>query len=328
MLKSIPAILILSIFCTLSFGQSIKSISGKVVNSQQEALFGNAIILAPADSGIVRGVPFFEGVFELTGLDEQQVLLKLTSLEFEDTYRTIKYEGNSHIDLGAIVVAEAHNELEEVVVVAKSSLVQQKADGSIEVGVAGTTLATSTSVNEILSKSPGIILEEGNEIQVLGKGAATLFINGIRVASERLSTLSPSDVEKIEIISNPGPRYDAEGNAVINIITKTTSDEGTKGMLKNYLSYSDFAGVENRTSTDYSCSKGKWSLNSNYSLLRGNFRRMLETTRTRNIPDDFFSSDLTTDWQYKMENFSNYGLGAQYRFSQNRYLSVQYNRRL
>ena len=275
MIKSLFTTLIVITFSTISFGQTIKSVSGKVINAQQDVLFGNAIILSPEDSSIVVGVPFFEGTFALTGLDHQQVLLKLTSLEFEDTYLVIDYEGSANVELGDIIVTETHDKLEEVVVVAKSSLIQQKADGSVEIGVANTTLATSTSVSEILGKSPGIIVDEGNEIQVFGKGAAILFINGVRVSPERLSTLSPSDVEKIEIISNPGPRYDAEGNAVINIITKTNIDEGTKGMVKNYLSYSDFAGYENRSTLDYSYLKGKWSLNSNYSLLVGNYRHLL-----------------------------------------------------
>ena len=46
------------------------------------------------------------------------------------------------------------------------------------------------------------------------------------MSTDRLTALSPTAIETIEIIGNPGPRYDAEGNAVINIITKANNEQG------------------------------------------------------------------------------------------------------
>ncbi|WP_158594707.1 outer membrane beta-barrel family protein [Ulvibacterium marinum] len=308
-----------------SNAQAINSITGNVINSKNKVLLGNALIISPMDSTIVKGTSFFEGIFELTDLKEKRVLLKLTSLEFVDTYITVEYKGISEINLGNIIVAEANNELQEVVVIAKTPLVKERADGSIEVKVANTTLATSTSVIEILSRSPSIVTDEDNGVEVFGKGAAVIYVNGIKVANERLSTLSPSNIESIEIISNPGPRYDAEGNAVINIITKRTMDEGSKGTVKNYYSYSGFAGYDNRTNVDYNYSKGKWSVNGNYGLLIGNDRWSWRTSRTRDTTEDFFMSDIKADSRSKMENFSNYGLGLQFNATENSYLSLEYN---
>ena len=310
--------------CTIAYGQAIQSITGRVINAEGRALFGNAIIMAPEDSSMIQGTPFFEGDFELSELSHRQVLLKLSSLAFQDTYLTVTYEGQARVNLGDIVVAEAENELDEVMVVGQRSLVSEKADGSLEIQVANTTLATSTSVNEILGKSPGVVMNEDDEISIFGKGAAIVFINGLRVENERLSTLSPSNIESIEIISNPGPRYDAEGNAVINIITRRNVDQGAKGMVKNYLSYSDFGGPQNRTDLNYSYSRPRWTLNGNYAYLTGKDRRILETTRTRNTSEDFFRSDLITDWQYEYNTFSNYGVGLQYSIHANHYWSFQY----
>ncbi len=305
--------------------QSIESISGNVVNSSGEVLTGNALILSPQDSTIMAGTSFFEGKFELENLNAQRVLLQLTSLEFRDTYFNLEFEGQTAIDLGDIVVEEASTELEEVVVVSKTPLVQQRPDGSIEVKVANTTLATSTSAQEILSKSPSILVDENNGISIFGKGDAVLFVNGIKVSNERLSTISPSTIDKIEIITNPGPRYDAEGNAVINIKTKRNTEEGSKGMLKNYYSFSDFAGYDNRTNLDFSFKEGSWSVNATYGLLIGNDRWLKTTTRTRDEVGDFFSSDIVLDWLYEQHNFSNYSLGGQYDISDDSYISLEYN---
>jgi len=310
---------------TNSHAQTITSLSGRVINSNGDVLVGNALVLSPQDSTMITGTSFFEGTFELDNLNTARILLKLSSLEFEDTYRTIAFKGRTRVDLGNIVVEERSMALDEVVVVSKTPLAQQRPDGTVAIKVANTTLATSTSALEILSKSPNVLVDENNGISIFGKGDAVIFLNGIKVNNERLSTLSPSSIETIEIITNPGPRYDAEGNAVINIKTKRTREEGSKGMLKNYYSYSDFAGYDNRTNLDVNVKGGKWAMNATYGLLVGNDRWLKTTTRTRDETDDFFSSDIQLDWLYERRNFSNYSLGGQYDISEDAYLSLEYN---
>lgn len=316
--------LCLIVFGTRSHAQSITSVSGHVTNLEGEALLGNAIVLDSQDSSFIKGTPFLEGNFKISDLDHQQILLKITSLGFQDTYLTVHYEGNPQVNAGDIVLRQSANELNEVIVKAKTPLVRERSDGSIEITIENTPLATSTSVDEILSRSPGVVYDAEGQIGIFGKGAAVIFINGLRVSNDRLATLSPTNIEKIEIISNPGPRYDAEGNAVINIITKRSTDEGVRGMLKNYYSHSNFAGYDNRTNLDLSYAKGSWFINGNYGLQLGNDRMILKTTRVRNAPGDLFSSDLTTNWRYKYDNYSNYGLGFQYDLNKKSYLSLQY----
>ncbi len=322
-----PTILITVCLFTLSvcsYAQTITSVRGNVVDAKGDALLGNAIIINPQDSSIVKEAPFLEGKFELSGLNRWQVILKITSLGFPDTYLTILYKGSAQVDVGNIVLGRSANELNEVLVRAKAPLVRERGDGSIEINIENTPLATSTSVDEILSRSPGVVYDAEGQIGIFGKGAAIIFINGVRISNDQLSTLSPTNVVKIEIISNPGPRYDAQGNAVINVTTKRNAAEDIRAMLKNYYSYSEFAGYDNRTNIDLSYAKEAWSVKGSYGLQLGNDRMILKTTRVRNTPNDLFSSELTTDWRYKHDNFSNYGMGLQYNMKRNSYVSFQY----
>ncbi|TPN88954.1 outer membrane beta-barrel family protein [Aquimarina algicola] len=321
-------IILLVIFCMLlcnnNHAQSIESISGYVKNNENQVLLGNVIVLSAKDSTVITGTSFFENEFLIDNLKQTKVILKFTSLAFKEMYMNIEYQGQADIDLGIVNVLENKNELDEVVLTSKSSLVKERADGTLEVNIANTTLATSTSVDEILRKSPGIVYNTDGEISVFGKGNAIIFLNGIRIASERLSTLSPTNIEKVEIINNPGPRYDAEGNAVINIITKINDEVGNKGVVKNYYTHNNFSGYDNRTNIDYSYVKGKWSINSSYGFLTGNDRHILTTTRSRKEPIDMFTSDLETDWQYDFNNFSNYTAGVQYNINKENYISFSY----
>lgn len=119
----------------------------------------------------------------------------------------------------SIVKYQDHNQLNEVVVKTQPSLLKYGADGTINVNVTGTVLETSSSVNELFGRVPNVVAAEG-QISVLGKGEAIIYLNGILINYERFAAIPVSQIAKIEVISNPSSKYDAEGKAVINIITK------------------------------------------------------------------------------------------------------------
>lgn len=316
--------LLVLVINTSSFGQAITSISGTVINSKNEALMGNALLISVKDSTILKGTSFLEGKFELTNLNATNVLLKLTSLEFQDTYITINYNGERNINLGTIPVNKAINQLDEVVLVSNIPLFQTKPDGSVQVNVENTVLSASNSVAEILSRSPNVLVaDEG--ISIFGKGEAIIYLNGQRILDEQLSNIQTSEIKSIEIISNPSAKYDAEGQAIINIITLKNAFEGIKGLVSQNITVSDFAppGANTNLSLDYR--KQKVSITGNYGLQQGVQRFILNTTRNRSQEADFFNSTITTDWERKRKYFANYGLGVQYNWTENSYFSIAYN---
>lgn len=138
-------------------------------------------------------------------VDEDKLIIKTTSpLSAQDSI---------------IIKDQDHNQLNEVVVKNQPSLLKYGANGTIDVNVTGTVLAASSSVNELLSRVPNVVVAEG-QISVLGKGEAIIYLNGILINYERFAAIPVSQIAKIEVISNPSSKYDAEGKAVVNIITK------------------------------------------------------------------------------------------------------------
>ncbi len=118
-----------------------------------------------------------------------------------------------------IIKNQDHNQLNEVVITSQPSLLKYSSNGTIDVNVNGTVLATSSSVNELLGRVPNVVVAEG-QISVLGKGEAIIYLNGILINYERFAAIPVSQIVKIEVISNPSSKYDAEGKAVVNIVTK------------------------------------------------------------------------------------------------------------
>ncbi|MFH6964303.1 TonB-dependent receptor domain-containing protein [Flavobacterium plurextorum] len=304
--------------------QSIQKISGKVINRNNELMMGTAVVLSVRDSLILKQQDFLDGVFQLSDINQKEVILKLTSAEFADKHLNINYSNAVNIDLSSIIVLESNNQLNEVVVKSQPSLLKYGANGTIDVNVTGTVLATSSSVNELLGRVPNIVVAEG-QISVLGKGEAIIYLNGILINYERFAAIPVSQIAKIEVISNPSSKYDAEGKAVINIITKQNIENGIMGTASQHVTVSKFAGTSTNTLVGFNYTKGKFSFITNYGLQLGKGRELLFTTRTRPNPDIYMKSVLTTDWQRQFNNYSNFGAGVQYTFSTNSYISLAYS---
>lgn len=146
-----------------------------------------------------------------------------------------------------------------MVVKSQVSLVKYGTNGNLDVNVSGTVLATSSSVNELLGRVPNVVVADG-EISVVGKGEAIIYLNGVLINYERFAPIPVSQIAKIEVISNPSSRYDAEGKAVINIITKQNRESGITGTANQHTTVSKFGGTSYNTLLDFSYSKGKFSL--------------------------------------------------------------------
>lgn len=304
--------------------QSMQQISGKVINHNNEPMMGNVSLLSVRDSTLIRQNDFLDGEFVLSDINQKEALIKLTSVEFADTFLHIVYKGNENVNLGTVRVKGSNNELNEVVIKSQAPLLKYRSNGAIEVNVANTLLSTSSSVNELLSRVPNVIVSEG-QISVLGKGEAIIYLNGILISSERFAAIPISQIAKIEVITNPSSKYDAEGKAVINIITKKNMDSGIMGSASQQVAVSKFGGTSTNTFLDFNYNKDKFSFIGNYSLQLGKNRELLYTTRTRPDPTEYMKSVLTTDWKRRFNNYSNFGFGLQYTFSGSNYISFEYS---
>ena len=110
-------------------------------------------------------------------------------------------------------------ELDEVSVEARIPVFAPK-DGSLSGNVGNTGLSQSGTAEDVLRNSARVSVNE-NGISVTGRGEAIVLVDGHRLpAAQSLSSISSSDIQQIAIITSPSSKYDAEGNAVIDITTK------------------------------------------------------------------------------------------------------------
>ena len=86
--------------------------------------------------------------------------------------------------------------------------------------VEGTVLAGSHDVTDVLLHVPGMVTTANGDLEVFGQGQPVIYINNRKVQSDsEVKQLTPSEIKSVELITNPGARYDASGKAVLNILT-------------------------------------------------------------------------------------------------------------
>jgi hypothetical protein len=129
-----------------------------------------------------------------------------------------------------------------VVVTTKKPLVEQKIDRMIVNVDAAVTNVGSTAL-EVLEKSPGISVDKDGNISLKGKQGVQIYIDGRPTylagadLVNYLTSLNSSQLEQIEIMTNPPAKYDAAGNSgIINIKTKKTKQFGYSGSLSSTYS--------------------------------------------------------------------------------------------
>ncbi|MEM6395009.1 MAG: outer membrane beta-barrel protein [Bacteroidota bacterium] len=311
-------------------------ITGQLVLPNGHFPTGNVTVLRAVDSSFVTGELILDGQFQLPEVPAGSYLLYFTSLEFASFYQPIAVEKSAEqltsgdkgqtadFDLGILQVSPAQLSLDEFVVRAQRQVYVQRNDGTVDINVAGTLLAASSSTREILERSPDLTTNENGVISVMGKGNAIYYLNGQRVEPGQLALIAPANIERISIIRNPSARYDASGGAVIEITTLRQTKDGYRLGIQQNVDDSPFGGMQSYSALNLGINRGKLTFTANATAQVGRDRHIKFTTRDRPEPATFLSSAVTTDWQHKLQPFLVYGAGVQYSFTGSDYVSLAY----
>lgn len=161
-------------------------------------------------------------------------------------------------------------QLDEVEVLAARKLVKV-GSGKLTYDVADDKEAKASSVFDILRKVPLVTIDGQDNILVKGNSAYKIYRNGHLdptlssiSAKDILKAIPASTIRQIEVITEPGAKYDAEGtSAVLNIITSSNSlIKGATGMLSSSINNNG----TNRSSAYTATSIGKTNVSANYTF--------------------------------------------------------------
>lgn len=235
-LRGLLAALFLCACSALVFSQKI---SGNVADAAgQPQGFATVTLHKAQDSSLVKGaICDAEGRFEFEKQASNRYFVRAQILGFQRTDSAPFDLGAADVTVPPVVLKASSTTLREVSVVAQKPLIEVKAD-KLVFNVDASPTNNGLNALELLRKSPGVSLDQNDNLSLKGRQNVMVQINGKLTPmsgqdlAQYLRSLNSSDVETIEIIGTPGAKYDAEGNAgIINLRLRKDKRFGTNGSL-------------------------------------------------------------------------------------------------
>lgn len=175
----------------------------------------------------------------------------------------------SAYNVGTIRLSRSADVLAGVTVTARKPLVELRPDKTVVNVDAAVTNVGATAL-EVLEKSPGVTVDRNGSISLKGKANVLILMDGKQTylgsaeLASFLSGLSASQLEQIEIMTNPSAKYDAAGSTgIINIKTKKNKVKGFNGSLN--LSYGQGTYYKNNNGLQLNYRNGNYNLHLSYS---------------------------------------------------------------
>lgn len=204
-----------------------QNLTGKLIDETKQAVaYANLVLLSLPDSTFLQGtISDEQGIFSLSVTDDTPKVLQISCIGYKKLTRPC-----TNGSIGIISLSSDAIILNETVITGRRPVYRLKGN-SLTTTVQHTLLSTLGTGNDVLKRIPGIRMDNEKNVEVFGKGTPLIYLNGrqIRDKSE-LDQLNSNDIEKIELITNPGAEYDAEVKAVLRIQTIRPVGEGLGGL--------------------------------------------------------------------------------------------------
>ncbi|MBK9270909.1 MAG: TonB-dependent receptor [Saprospiraceae bacterium] len=232
--------------CLLGQGYTV---GGSIKNKKDEPVsFATLLLKKSIDSSLVKvAVGQDDGSFSFLSISPGTYFIHVKYIGFTDFFSNSIELINNNADVGTLVLSENSTQLAEVSVVALRPIVEVKADKTV-FNVQGTINAVGDNGLNLLRKAPGVMVDNNNNISVLGRSGVLVYIDGRRIPmsgqelSNYLENLNAEQIDRIDIITNPGSKYEAQGNAgIIDIRLKKDSNVGGSGSISSTVSQGRYA---------------------------------------------------------------------------------------
>lgn len=270
-LISMALILMLALCAKAQNTQHSYTITGVVADSvTHEGDPYATLTIARADSAakpVKQALTDIKGRFSISSSGTGSYLLMVRSMGRKPMQRAYTVDATTRtIDLGTLLLQDGGNQLETVEVVAYKPLVKADVD-KIAYSVEDDPEANTNTVIEMLKKVPMVTVDGQDNIRVNGNSSFKIYVNGkpnnmmTKNPKEVLKSMPASSIKKIEVITNPGPKYDAEGvGGILNIVTEGKGPEGYNATFSGRANNSSYGGGLYAT-----VKQGKLTMSVNYN---------------------------------------------------------------
>ncbi len=311
-------ILLTAILATLlsftSFGQTA-AISGQVNDEQNKSLPGAIVELTRSiDSLLAKAnVTDIDGKYTFSGIENGSYFVKVSMLGYEiHRSSAFEYLGLAK-SIPAIKLDRNAIALKEAQITAIRPLIEVKPDKTV-FNVENSINASGSTAFELLQKSPGVLVDNNDNIMLKGRGGVLLQVDGRDMhlsgteLMDYLRSINSTEVDLIELISNPSSKYEAKGTAgIINIKLKRNKSYGTNGSIT--LGYATGAYSKYNTALSLNSRSSKFGFFSSYGNNWGTRRMKMNFYREQspyiyNTSSVFLSNGLNHNYNAGLDYYA------------------------
>lgn len=214
--------------------QGLGKVSGTLLDqrTRQPLPFANVLLLRLPDSTLIDNTQTTEnGSFALTNLALGRYVVRAEALGYQAARRPATLNAAAPVvRLGEWLVAPAAVQLGSVVVQGeKAAMVNEL--GKIILNVSKDLNSAGGTAADVLQKVPSVAVDDNGQVSLRGNASVTLYLDGKPAPPNlRLDQLPASRLETIEVITNPGAQYAAQGTGgIINLVQKKQTAAGWNG---------------------------------------------------------------------------------------------------
>jgi ferric enterobactin receptor len=318
MKKNIILFCLLNLLSTVQvFSQNSVTLLGKLVDtlSAEPLSFAAVSLQTPSSQSLVSGqISDEKGSFKFESIKKERFVIKVEYVGYKTKYVEISLENaNATLDLGAIKLAPLTQLLDAVTVSGQ----KQTVVATLEKQVFKTEqfeAAKGGTATDVLRNIPSISINAEGEITMRGSKGFLILINGKPSqvdAATILAQIPANTIEKIEMITAPSAKYDADGKAgIINIVTKKGTNEGVSTIINAQYGFPRLKKYDNlnepqRYGIDASVNfrKGSWDASVAANYLRNDIAGQRVGDVNTTINNVFTQFPSTGERSFKRDNY-------------------------
>ncbi|QEC76224.1 outer membrane beta-barrel family protein [Mucilaginibacter ginsenosidivorax] len=262
------------------------AIKGAVIDDQDKPLPYATIVLKTNPTAVLYSSTLTDdrGGFIIKNIAPGNYIVKIGMLGFEkDSLNITISQNHMEVDMGIRKLKTTSQLLKTVTVKAETPLIERNLDKTV-VNVAQNITSEGLTVMELLKKLPGVQITPNGQISMNGKSGVNVNIDGkpTYLSTDDLANLlngmPASNIQKIEVMSNPSSKYDAAGLVgIINIVKKKNHTDGLNGSVNGSFIQSYYGKYNAGLSLSYKNQYINLFLNNTYSNNKSFDRRYVTT---------------------------------------------------
>ncbi len=289
---------------------------GRLIDEKGQPLeYANIIVMDPRDSTqLTHGVSNASGIFVIP-VEREKVIARISHVGYKTVYKPCKT-----VRIGTIKMEPEITRLQETVVTAPIMQVARDGTNYTIYNLGGTIMGNAGNALDLLRWAPGIMIDVGDVISVIGRSSTEVYVNNRRITNKsELRALSSQDIKRVEIIRDPDAQYASTADAVIKLYTHSS--------IKNHLgaSLTDIVDFKHKVSNATTLTiDGKYKkLSGNVSLgYSRNYSRSHNTQYTHAYGSG--EKNDTTSYAGSGDNYLVFA-GINYAFTPKSVVGVQYS---